>query len=81
MVPRDAEAMSSTTAANVSVRPFTFEAPAEDLDDLRRRINAIRWPERETYNQLDRGGHFAAWEQPALFSQEMRAAFRPLRES
>lgn len=28
---------------------------------------------------LDRGGHFAAWEQPELFSQEMRAAFRSLR--
>jgi len=31
------------------------------------------------YNRLDRGGHFAAWEQPALFSSEMRAAFRSLR--
>jgi len=31
------------------------------------------------YNQLDRGGHFAAWEQPALFSSEMRAAFQSLR--
>ena len=25
------------------------------------------------------GGHFAAWEEPELFSQELRAAFRPLR--
>jgi pimeloyl-ACP methyl ester carboxylesterase len=31
------------------------------------------------YNQLDRGGHFAAWEQPDLFSAEMRAAFASLR--
>ena len=31
------------------------------------------------YNKLDRGGHFAAWEQPDLFSSEMRAAFRSLR--
>jgi len=31
------------------------------------------------YNQLDRGGHFAAWEQPDLFSAEMRAAFKSLR--
>ncbi len=31
------------------------------------------------YNTLDRGGHFAAWEQPDLFSAEMRAAFRTLR--
>jgi pimeloyl-ACP methyl ester carboxylesterase len=29
-------------------------------------------------NELDRGGHFAAWEQPQLFSQELRAAFRSL---
>jgi hypothetical protein len=32
------------------------------------------------YNRLDRGGHFAAWEQPRLFSEEMRAAFRTLRK-
>jgi hypothetical protein len=31
------------------------------------------------YNQGDRGGHFAAWEQPALFAAEMRAALRSLR--
>src|SRR5882757_5802586 len=31
------------------------------------------------YNKLDRGGHFAAWEQPELFSSELRAAFRSLR--
>jgi pimeloyl-ACP methyl ester carboxylesterase len=32
------------------------------------------------YNRLDRGGHFAAWEQPALFSQELRDSFRSLRK-
>jgi pimeloyl-ACP methyl ester carboxylesterase len=31
------------------------------------------------YNRLDRGGHFAAWEQPDLFADEMRASFRSLR--
>ena len=31
------------------------------------------------YNRLDRGGHFAAWEQPDLFAAEMRASFRTLR--
>jgi pimeloyl-ACP methyl ester carboxylesterase len=31
------------------------------------------------YNRVDKGGHFAAWEQPDLFSGELRAAFRPLR--
>ena len=31
------------------------------------------------FNEVDRGGHFAAWEQPQLFSDEMRAAFRSIR--
>jgi pimeloyl-ACP methyl ester carboxylesterase len=31
------------------------------------------------WNEVDQGGHFAAWEQPELFSQEVRAAFRSLR--
>jgi pimeloyl-ACP methyl ester carboxylesterase len=31
------------------------------------------------YNKLDRGGHFAAWEQPDLFSSEMRESFKSLR--
>jgi hypothetical protein len=31
------------------------------------------------FNEPDRGGHFAAWEEPELFSTEVRAAFRSLR--
>jgi hypothetical protein len=31
------------------------------------------------FNAVDRGGHFAAWEEPALFSSEVRAAFSALR--
>jgi pimeloyl-ACP methyl ester carboxylesterase len=31
------------------------------------------------FNEVDKGGHFAAWEQPQLFSEELRAAFRSLR--
>jgi pimeloyl-ACP methyl ester carboxylesterase len=37
------------------------------------------YPQLIHYNQLDRGGHFAAWEQPQLFAQEVRAGFRSLR--
>ena len=42
------------------------------------------WVERSYHNliyyhKVEDGGHFAAWEQPELFSQEIRAAFRPLR--
>ena len=45
------------------IRPFHVELPDEDLTDLRRR----------------KGGHFATWEQPQLFSEELRAAFPSLR--
>jgi pimeloyl-ACP methyl ester carboxylesterase len=37
------------------------------------------YPKLIYYNKVDRGGHFAAWEQPQLFSEEIRAAFRSLR--
>jgi pimeloyl-ACP methyl ester carboxylesterase len=37
------------------------------------------YPSLTYFNEVDRGGHFAAWEEPELFSQEMRAAFRSLR--
>jgi pimeloyl-ACP methyl ester carboxylesterase len=37
------------------------------------------YPNLIYYHQVDRGGHFAAWEQPQLFSEELRAAFRSLR--
>jgi pimeloyl-ACP methyl ester carboxylesterase len=37
------------------------------------------YPNLIYYNQVDKGGHFAAWEQPQLFTEELRAAFRSLR--
>lgn len=33
------------------------------------------------FNELDKGGHFAAWEQPELLAAELRSAFRPLRSA
>ena len=37
------------------------------------------YPTLVYFNKVDKGGHFAAWEEPELFSGELRAAFRPLR--
>jgi pimeloyl-ACP methyl ester carboxylesterase len=37
------------------------------------------YPNLIYYHQVERGGHFAAWEQPHLFADELRAAFRSLR--
>ena len=33
------------------------------------------------FHEVDKGGHFAAWEQPELYSVELRAAFQSLRQS
>jgi pimeloyl-ACP methyl ester carboxylesterase len=38
------------------------------------------FPKLIHYNKLDKGGHFAAWEQPELFVNEVRTGLRPLRE-
>jgi pimeloyl-ACP methyl ester carboxylesterase len=38
------------------------------------------YPSLVYFNEADKGGHFAAWEEPQLFAEEMRAAFGPLRE-
>jgi pimeloyl-ACP methyl ester carboxylesterase len=37
------------------------------------------YPNVTYFNEAERGGHFAAWEEPELFATEIRAAFRPLR--
>jgi pimeloyl-ACP methyl ester carboxylesterase len=38
------------------------------------------YPKLIHYNKLDKGGHFAAWEQPQLFAEEVRSGFRSLRK-
>jgi pimeloyl-ACP methyl ester carboxylesterase len=114
------------TSDTTAIRPFHVNVPEAELTELRRRINATKWPERETvpdqsqgvqlatiqalarywgteydwrklyptprswaerafpklihYNKLEKGGHFAAWEQPKLFSEELRVGFRSLRK-
>jgi hypothetical protein len=109
---------TNAVAENAAIRPFQIEVPQDEIDELRRRAQATRWPDKETVSdrsqgvqlaklrplveywgsgyewrkieamlnelpqfitKLDKGGHFAAWEQPQLFSEEVRAAFRSLR--
>jgi pimeloyl-ACP methyl ester carboxylesterase len=38
------------------------------------------YPNLIHYNRIDKGGHFAAWEQPDLFVDELRTGFRTLRK-
>ena len=63
------------------VRPFHVEVAPDVLADLRRRIAATRWPYPRLvyFHEVDRGDHFAAWQEPELFTTEVRAAFRSLR--
>jgi pimeloyl-ACP methyl ester carboxylesterase len=65
-------------AADVSIPAAITVFPGENYQAPR------SWAERAYHNliyydRVDKGGHFAAWEQPALFSQEVRRAFRSLR--
>ena len=60
--------------------PFAISVFPDELYEAPRSWAERAYPNNLIYfNQLDRGGHFAAWEQPDLFSSEMRAAFKSLR--
>jgi pimeloyl-ACP methyl ester carboxylesterase len=66
-------------AKNITI-PFAISVFPDELYRAPRSWAERAYPNNLIhYNQLDRGGHFAAWEQPQLFSQEMRASFRALR--
>jgi pimeloyl-ACP methyl ester carboxylesterase len=59
--------------------PVAVSAFPDELYQAPRSWTERAYPNLIYYNKLDKGGHFAAWEQPQLFSQEVRAAFRSLR--
>jgi pimeloyl-ACP methyl ester carboxylesterase len=52
--------------------------PGEIWRSPRSWVEAV-YPDLAYFNEADRGGHFAAWEEPQLFSEEVRATFRSLR--
>lgn len=64
-------------------RPITVPAAISmfpgEIFPVSRRWAEQRFTDLRHFRQLDRGGHFAAFEQPALFVAELRDAFRPLR--
>jgi pimeloyl-ACP methyl ester carboxylesterase len=63
-------------AVSVSVGFTTF--PGEIFAAPRSWVETV-YPTVAYFNEVDRGGHFAAWEEPELFSTEVRAAFSSLR--
>jgi pimeloyl-ACP methyl ester carboxylesterase len=79
------------TAHNVPTRQIAFFAPTgvqipvavsafpDELYTAPRSWTEEAYPKLIHYNRMAKGGHFAAWEQPQAFSEEMRASFRSLR--
>jgi pimeloyl-ACP methyl ester carboxylesterase len=63
---------------NVSI-PVAVSFFPDEIEAVPRSWAERAYPKLIHYNKLDKGGHFAAWEQPQLFSEEVRAGFRPLR--
>jgi pimeloyl-ACP methyl ester carboxylesterase len=60
--------------------PVAVSAFPDEIDLCPRSWAERAYPKLIHYNKVEKGGHFAAWEQPKLFSEEVRAGFRPLRK-
>src|SRR3989475_1469341 len=66
-------------AKNISI-PYAISVFPDELYQAPRTWAERAYPKNLIhYNRLDKGGHFAAWEQSEIFSQELRAAFKVLR--
>ncbi|MGY1739471.1 MULTISPECIES: epoxide hydrolase family protein [unclassified Blastococcus] len=80
----DSYGVAATAAAaarapvDVSV-PVGFTTFPGEIWRTPRRWAEQSYPTLAYFNEVDRGGHFAAWEEPELFTTEVRAAFRPVR--
>jgi hypothetical protein len=61
--------------------PVAVSAFPDELYQAPRSWAEKAYPSLIHYNKLQKGGHFAAWEQPDLFVSEMRQAFKSLRKS
>jgi len=80
----DARALAAALASGqapppVSV-PVGFTAFPGEIWAAPRSWVEMVYPGLAYFNEAEKGGHFAAWEEPGLFSNEMRAAFRALRK-
>jgi pimeloyl-ACP methyl ester carboxylesterase len=75
---RAAAAAAGHTPPDVSL-PVGFTTFPGEIFAAPRSWVEKAYPTLTYFNEVDRGGHFAAWEEPQLFSEEVRAAFRSLR--
>ena len=65
---------------NISI-PVAVSVFPDEIYAAPRSWTERAFPRLIHFNRLDKGGHFAAWEQPAAFTEELRAAFKPLRSN
>jgi pimeloyl-ACP methyl ester carboxylesterase len=63
---------------NVTV-PVAVSVFPDEIYEAPRSWTEQAYPNLIHYNKVDKGGHFAAWEQPELYASELRAGFRSLR--
>jgi pimeloyl-ACP methyl ester carboxylesterase len=61
--------------------PVAVSAFPDEIYTAPRSWTERAYPRLIYYNRLTKGGHFAAWEQPAIFTEELRAGFRSLRQT
>jgi pimeloyl-ACP methyl ester carboxylesterase len=61
--------------------PVAVSAFVEEIYAAPKSWSERAYPKLIHYNRLDKGGHFAAWEQPERFTEEMRASFKSLRQA
>ncbi|RLP93483.1 epoxide hydrolase family protein [Micromonospora sp. CV4] len=75
--------VAAATAAGQAPPPVTvpvgFTTFPDEIWAAPRSWAETVYPGLAYFNEVDRGGHFAAWEEPELFATEVRAVFRPLR--
>jgi pimeloyl-ACP methyl ester carboxylesterase len=74
-----AQAMAAGQAPPPAAVPVGFTAFPDEIFVAPRSWAEAVYPDLAYYGEAERGGHFAAWEEPELFTGEMRAAFRSLR--
>jgi pimeloyl-ACP methyl ester carboxylesterase len=77
--PARAAARGAGEAPRAVPVPVGFTTFPDELWAAPRSWVEMVYPGLAYFNEVGRGGHFAAWEQPQLFSEEVRASFRPLR--
>jgi pimeloyl-ACP methyl ester carboxylesterase len=71
-------AASGQAPPSVSI-PVAFTTFPDEIFQAPRSWVELSYPTLAYFNKAERGGHFAAWEEPELFATEVRAAFRSLR--